>query len=295
MNPSTILNGVGSALNKDPQAVNALSVTSSSPIIIVIRNDIMQISGYGNFELCAYTTESLANAINSLGGLTATVIQYGSLSALALIEGTYSTNTIIPVATSPLWTYGIAIELQMKIALDNEANSVFQAVPQTSSGTWLDSLGIFYGVLRQAGEPDPLYAIRIFDFSLGVRVNNVAIQKVLADLGYQSTVTDTTPSPAFEVRITLPTSSPQGYVYSIASLSDMIDILKAAGVPATVVLDSSFQDTVHITDTVSQTLTSKTWTWGSFVWGAFNWQKEGSCANSFWHKNTGQCEGYFNR
>jgi hypothetical protein len=268
------LDNIHTAINTDPLPIDALNI--GGPVVtVVIHAGTMQIAGVGVFTLSTYNIASLAALLNTLsyGGTAfqSESVSNGDLSALALLDGTYTAPCVIPISSNPIRIYAKTVNQQYKTLQQNDNASVFQATPQTAVGVWLDSLGEFLKVYRLSGEPDSLYAIRLFDFSLGIRVNNIAIEVALQHLGYTASVVDTTPYPAFNVTITLPTASPNGYVYSIASLSQMVEILKAAGVSATIILQGSFQDTVQAHDSISETMASKTWTWGNFQWGRFNY------------------------
>lgn len=269
--PERYFKNLSPAINKDPQAEGSLYVTSTDPHTIVIKDGTLIISNLGVYNLAEYTINSLAAQLNSLPNISCTVIAYPQISALSLLDGTYVTPISLQSFTSILWQLATAIEDQFVAIEVNSDQAQFQITPLTSSANWLDSAGRFYGVLRQPGEPDELYSTRIIDFSIGQRVNNIAIQKILANLGYVATITDITPYPSFNAIITLPTVSPSGYVYSIASLADMINTLKAEGVTANVILQGTFIDLVHASEALSYSTNSKTWTWDNFVWGKFNW------------------------
>lgn len=262
------------ALNRDPLPVLSLKITNSTPTTIIVRNGYMQISGYKTFDLSTTTIVNLATQIAQLTGFTSSSVAYGSLSALALIDGTYTSTCTVPIFTSPLWAVLRTISQSLKQMRSDGTQALFQAIPNTAVGIWLDELGTLYGVTREPGEPDQLYAVRVFDFSLEIRLNNIAIEKILNDLGYPSTVVDTPPH-AFKVNVTLPSVAPQGFVYSVAGLSDLVDKLRADGVQATIVLDGTLQDTVHISDSLSITGVQETWTWANFPgangWIGFSW------------------------
>lgn len=216
--------------------------------------------------LSTYTISSLASYLASLTGFDVQAVVNGSLSALSLLDGTYTltTNTAftIPIFTSILWQIMRTLSLELEQLLQQDNESDFQITPQTATGIWLNELGSIYNVPREQDEPDSLYAIRLFDFSLASRINNISIERALNDLGYETSVTDTTPGPAFSVDVTLPTYAPSGFVYSTGSLGNLVDQLKAAGVQSTINLQGQLSDTIHISDSISSSTNPATWTVG---------------------------------
>lgn len=266
-----ILNNLHPAINKDAQMISALTITGTNTVAI-IQNDMLQLTGPSSvqYNLRSYTLGSLATAINAQSGFTATVTSSSALSAAVLLDGTYTSGNSIPMFTSFLWQILKPVALAMIDALGAINSALLEEVMNTADGTWLDSFGELFGVYRQNGEPDQLYAIRVFDFSIAPRVNNMAIQKTLQDLGYTTTVVDAGPS-SFNVNVTLPTSPPQGFVYSYAQLGNMVGLLQAAGTVANIVLSGSLADGVALADSVSATLRPAAWTWGNFTWGQFTW------------------------
>jgi len=258
------------AINQDPQVENSLYITCTEESTIVIKRGMMIVSGIGVYDLASNTLDSLAAILNALTTFNCTVTQYPTMSALSLMEGTYHTPVLLQSFTSVLWQISMTVSQQLNDIDKNTAQSQFQITPSTATDQWLENIGVFYGVTSQQNEPDELYSTRIIDFSLFPRLNNIAIQKVLYDLGYSSDVLDTDPG-AFKVIITLPTSAPQGYIYTLDTLRSMIQNLKASGVGVTITLQGIMSDTVHVTESLDVTLKSKYWTWGDFIWGEFNW------------------------
>lgn len=187
------------SLNRDPLPQNALSITTfdtgpHNPAVtytIVIRDGTILISSAGSFLTTNLTISGLAGQLNKTNyGITATPLAFGNLSALSLIEGTYITPCVIPIFTSPLWHLTVSLLQTLEQAKSDWNQANFQWDMHTASGAWLDELGSLYGVVREPAEPDSLYSLRMFNFSLAPRLNNIAIQKILNDLGYMATVTD---------------------------------------------------------------------------------------------------------
>lgn len=266
-----IFNYMHPGLNQDPQATPALKIEAVSGTAI-IQNHILQLTGPSSaqYNLKTYTLSSLANAVNAQSGFTATVLSVGSLSALVLLDGSYNLPTTIEMFTSFLWQLLKPVSIALASAFGAENQALLEMVMNTSDGNWLDALGELFGVYRQNNEPDELYAVRIFDFSVGHRVNNMAIQKSLQDLNYDASVDDSGTA-AFDVNVVLPDSSPKGFFYTNDQISTLVDILKAAGTTANLILSGQITDTVSVSDVLSVALNNKNWTWDSIVWGEFNW------------------------
>jgi hypothetical protein len=266
-----LFNNLHPGINKDPQQAPAFVITGNGAIA-VIQNDTLQLTGPSSaqYNLRSHTLGSLAEEINSQSGFSASYLQPASFSAVVLLDGTYTESITIPMFTSFLWQIFKPVALALVDALRAENRALLEMVLNTSDGSWLDAFGELFGVYRQDGEPDQLYAIRIFDFSVAPRVNNMAIQKSLLDLGYNATVIDSGPA-AFEVNVILPNSPPNGFYYSSTQIDTLVGLLKAAGTTAVVILSGNLQDNVDVTDSISTITTAGTWTWGNFVWGQFTW------------------------
>lgn len=267
-----LLNNIHPGINKDPQSSPALNITGSGTVII--DKDIMQISGGSSaqYDLKGYTLGSLMSAINSVSGLSATCYAPTNLSALVLIKGTYAMNTTISMFNSFLWQLMKPVAVELLKALGAEGQAILEMVMTTSEGAWLDSFGELFNVVRESGEPDSMYATRIFNLSVGVRVNNIAIQKVLSDVQYQNTAIQDSGSASFTVNTTIPTDTPQGFVYSTAQIRNIIDQIRPAGVSYQILSQGSVSDSATTSDSLS--FITKTTTvkygvrkWGQSVWG----------------------------
>ncbi|UOF90755.1 hypothetical protein LSG31_00285 [Fodinisporobacter ferrooxydans] len=267
-----ILNNLHPGINKDPQSVPAISISATNGQAI-IQNNVLQLTGPSSaqYNLRSYTLGSLVQAINSQSGFSATLIQVSTLSAAVLIDGIYSLPMNIPMFTSFLWQLLKPVALAMVDAFGAENQALLEMILNTSDGSWLDSFGEFFDITRLDGEPDQLYAIRIFDLSLAPRVNNLAIEQVLLDLGYNATVSDDASLYTFDVNVTLPNSPPQGFVYSLSQLDNIVSLLQAAGTIANIILSGTLTDGISLSDTISVTLNTTPWTWGNFTWGEFTW------------------------
>lgn len=242
-----LLDNIHPALNKDPQMSTAINLIGSGTVII--NNDTLQILGASpaQFNLRGYTLGSLTTALNNVGGMTAQCPITSNLSASILISGTYQLPCKIPIFNSMLWQILKPVALALVDALGAESQALLEMIQTTSDGAWLDSFGEIFGVVRESGEPDSLYSTRIFNLSVGVRVNNIAIQKALHDVQYDSDVSDSG-SAVFTVSIQIPTNPPQGFVYSTAQLRDVIDQIRPSGVPYTILSQGTMSDSMTLTE-----------------------------------------------
>lgn len=257
------------AINKDPQAENSLYITSTGYHTLVIKDGVLVVSDVGSYDLASNTLSSLASILDALPTINCSVVQFPQLSALTLIEGKFETPVMLQSFTSVLWQISMTLAKQFEAIDKNTTQAQFQITPDTASGAWLRNIGEFYGVINQPNEPDILYSTRITDFSIGHRVNNIAIQKVLANLGYASTVVDDGPK-SFSVNVHLPQVPPSGYVYSLTVLSDMVHKLKTAGITVTIILHGAMSDTLKVRDAVAHWV-NPIGKWGTFKWGRTNW------------------------
>lgn len=246
------VDGIHPVINTEDLPADVLNINNPYAITIVVSQGKMQINGIGTFDLTQYTVQSLADLINTFADFQSYVLEYGSLSALALLDGMYITPCNIAVSTNPILIYAKTVDQQFQALQQNANDALFQTDAKTASGTWLDTLGSFYGVQKQAPEADSLYSSRMYDCSLGERVNNIAIQRLFADMGYTATVEDTTPGPAFTVTVQMPMSVPTTPVMDSAYFVPLVSKLKAAGVNATIVLQYTLNDVGAGIDSISE-------------------------------------------
>ncbi len=266
-----LLNNLHPAMNKDAQMIPALTITATSGVAF-IKDNILQLTGPSSaqYNLRSFTLGSLVTAINSQSGFTATTLQPSFLAAVVLIDGTYLTSTNIPMFTAYLWQLLKPVSLALIDALGAQNQALLEMVLNSSNGKWLDAFGELFNVIRQDGEPDQLYAVRVFDFTVTPRINNFAIQKSLNDLGYVTTISDNG-AYSFDVNVVIPSSPPQGFYYTNNQIGSLVGLLKAAGTNANIILNGALTDGIDLADSLTSTLNSGTWTWGSFVWGKFSW------------------------
>lgn len=265
-----LLNNLHPSINKDPQASPAFIVTGSGTI--VIDKDVLQLIGASSaqFSLRSYTLGSLMAAINNVSGFSAQCLVPSSLGASILMSGTYNLPYTIPIFNSFLWQLLKPVALALVDALGAESQALFEMIQNTADGSWLDEFGELFGVVRESGEPDSLYSTRVFNLSVGSRVNNIAIQKTLRDVQYESDVVDSG-SAAFTISIQIPTYSPQGFIYSTAQLRDVVDQIRPAGVDYTILSQGTLSDAATISESISSIKSSTAIKYSVRKWGQMVW------------------------
>jgi hypothetical protein len=267
-----LLKNLHPAINPDPQAIPALTIHGNGTVIID-ENNILQLIGNNTsaqFDLRTYTLGALANDINNVSGFSATCNQLPSLSAIVLLAGTYSTPVTINMFTSLLWQLLKPVALALLDALQAANQSILEWIMNTSDGSWLDAYAELFGIQRLTGEPDSLFAIRVFDLSVAPRVNNIAIQKTLQDIGYIATISDRSAgSYTFDIYLTLPTNPPKGFIYSMDQMSNIVNQIRPAGIQAVINIQNmndglTFSESITQLSGTTQYATGRKW--GQMIW-----------------------------
>ncbi len=202
-----------------------------------------------------------------------TVLQNGIAGLLSLPNG--ATSAYLPATLQiPSNPFYFIIGMMARMLESRRRSAQAQAAqvnPQAAIAAQLDWQGANLGLPRYQGEPDSLYSQRITAMRFRPVQNGIALENLLATLGYTAAITDAAYG-SFDVNITIPTAPPQGFIYSLAQLQDVISKTKAAAVYALVEAHATLADSIIVTDSVSATLNATPPTWGTFVWGQFNWQ-----------------------
>ena len=202
-----------------------------------------------------------------------TVLQNGIAGLLSLPNGATSAYlpTTLQIPSNPLY-FIIGMMARMLESRRRSAQSqAAQVNLQAAIAAQLDWWGANLGLSRYQGEPDTLYAQRITAMRFRPVINGIALENLLETLGYTASITDAAYG-SFDVNIAVPTSPPQGFIYSLTQLQDVISKTKAATVYALVEAQATLADSMTVTDSVSATLNTTPPTWGTSVWGQFNWQ-----------------------
>jgi hypothetical protein len=276
-------------INKDAQPVPSLQILGTGHI--AIEGEIFYLT-VGNqtytVDLHARSVAQLAQAIADTGvtyfvsttdgsvlstAAQPTVLQNGIAGLLSLPNGATSAYlpTTLQIPSNPLY-FIIGMMARMLESRRRSAQSqAAQVNLQAAFAAQLDWWGANLGLSRYQGEPDTLYSQRITAMRFRPVQNGIALEDLLATLGYTATITDSAYG-SFLVNITIPQSPPQGFIYSLAQLQDVIDRTKAGAVYANVEAQATLADSMAVTDSVSAILNAAPPTWGTSVWGQFNWQ-----------------------
>lgn len=251
-NPTILrmLQNLPDGYGKDPHAISGITLDGTG--YASIEGNTLWVStptSSTGISLGASTASNVASVMPS--GVVATVLQNGA-SELLLMDGPSTLPATVQIATSPLWML-LATLARMK---ENRRRSLLSQVAQLNvriaTGEWADWWGAAVGVDRLAGEPDPLYVLRLVGMTLEPNVNNVAMEQLLDSLGYSSSVTDTTPG-TFQVSAAFPANPPYGYLYTQAQITEIIDRIKAAGTQAVLDWLAAVTDAMTLSDSVSVT------------------------------------------
>ncbi len=272
---------------RDPAPVAALLVSgvpADSPGVATIRDRTLLVPGTGVWDLTQYTLGSLATAWTAQGW-TVTVAPGvpAALAAAALVDTGWGVESPTPgqdLRTYP--TLGIAGRVVWQV-LQPVAQAWDRLTAQLQNfwlgaweGPWLDDLGTYLGVLRIGGEPDSLYQTRLFGLVFTGGPNAIAMEQLLAALGYVAVVTTTGPG-TFTVRVQWPTNPPAGFVYTEAELAALFPPLQLAGTVATIIFATQLSDTMSLADTLT-TASTPLAVWGNgttvtgFPYNRATWQ-----------------------
>ncbi|SAK98607.1 hypothetical protein AWB80_07558 [Caballeronia pedi] len=153
-----------------------------------------------SIDLSQYTVRSLVNYLASQPGYSvayADGTSFSGLSARVLIDASndisLSNGDHIYGYTNVLWSYVDANANELEQAGQQIDQMLLQMSTTTASDMWIDEIGDYYGVRRQAGELDDSYGPRIVAEVLRPKCNNVAIEMAIsAYTGQSTTVTDAT-------------------------------------------------------------------------------------------------------
>ena len=191
-----LLSYLNKVFDKDPYKYLALSFVYTSDMQWVISDGFLTTTVTANpqanlnIDLSQYTLQSLTSYIAEQSGYSVTFFEQfsqGGTSALTLIDGAGDMSTGLYAYTSPLWSYLDANATELQIAETQIANLPAQMSTTTAQADWLDYLGTFYGVPRNAGELDQSYGPRIISTVLRSASNNIALEMAISTFTGQST------------------------------------------------------------------------------------------------------------
>lgn len=256
---------IPSGYDKDAHETPALQLTGSGNV--AMDGDILYVASGNEAATIDLHGESVASVVSQLpSGITATKLTDGMAELLLLpyqsASGTLPLTMSLP--TNNLWFIVGAMARSKESRRRSLINQVAQINAAAATGRLLDWWGATLGVERFAGEPDSLFAQRIMAMKFSPNVNNVALENLFQTLGYRTQVTDTG-NGEFSVNVTLPSSPPSGFFYTTSQLQSAMNLAKAAGVIASVILQGILGDTITVSDSLSYTLGSASWTVGSSI------------------------------
>ena len=251
-----LLAHIPNGIPNDPQSIPSLTLSGTGNVSI--QGDMMFVSTASQsvaIDLHGQTVQGVVNQLPT--GVTGTVLQNGMAELLIIpdMQGSSILPVTLQIASYPLW-FIIGMMARMLESRKRSINTqVAQMNLQAATSILLDWWGATLGVERIQSEPDLFYAQRIIGLKLSPNVNNVALELFFEKLGYPSSIPDTSYG-NFSVNITLPTASPSGFVYSLDNVQESLNLLKAAGTIAYVVLNSSLVDSVILSESLTGTLST---------------------------------------
>lgn len=255
------------AYDKEPHDVPAIALSGSGTFSL---NDLtLYVTGTtsATIDLHAQKASQIVSLMPS--GVTATLLQDGP-TELLLYTGQGNIPDTLTIATSPLWQIFASISRVFTGRRRSFQNTFNQINMRASVGMWLDFWGESLGVPRLAGEPDQLYVTRVIGTTLEPNVNNVAIEQLFLNLGYNASVTDIGKK-TFKVDLDFPTVIPNGFIYSQGQIAQIANQVKAAGTIAIINFLEAITDSMSLSDSVSATSPGGALVWGTGMWGASTW------------------------
>ncbi|HKT53694.1 MAG TPA: hypothetical protein VJP88_04540 [Caulobacteraceae bacterium] len=182
----TLLAHLNRVFDKDPGRFVALRIAYAGALTWTIADGVLTFTpGLGAplvYDLSQFTLGQLVADLAGRDGFTVTYLdpERSGLSALVLLDGAgdldaFNGDTLLGY-TSLLWALFEAAATQLKALTAACAGAPAEMATTTGDGTWLDELGSYYGVTRQAGEADAQYGPRIIAQAVRPIANNVALE-----------------------------------------------------------------------------------------------------------------------
>lgn len=260
---------IPSGYDKDAHEKPALQLTGTGNL--AIDGDILYVSTSSATKTIDLHGESVSSLVSQFpSGITVTVLQDGMAELLMLPYQSQASAlpATLSLPANALWFIIGAMARSKESRKRSLLSQVAQINVAQAMGRILDWWGATLDVERYAGEPDSLFAQRMVSLKFAPNVNNIAIENILSKLGYMAVVDDGEPG-TFSVDVTLPTSVSSGFSYTLENIQDTLQIAKAGGILATVVLQGLLSDTVTATDALQTAVLQSGWTPGNFTVGEF--------------------------
>lgn len=151
-----------------------------------------------SFPLAGLTVAELANLVAQQPGYSVVFVDadLAGRSAASLLDGesdqAASNGDALYAPESTAYHILDALSVELEAAKAAIRPMLEQLSIRTAGADWLDEIGGYYGVPREAGEGDEMYARRIVADTLRPKGNNVAIEEAIAALlgGYEASVID---------------------------------------------------------------------------------------------------------
>lgn len=198
-----LLGYLNRVFNKKPMQFLALSLAYDGGMTWVVSDGILTTSVVGgsgaslSIDLSTYTLQTLVQYLAAQPGYTTTFLTADrlGLSALVLIDSTgdlsVSGGGDFYGYTSTLWSFLEAYAAELTAAQTSIEALPAEMSTTTADSAWLDMLGAYYDVKRQAGELDSSYGPRIIATVIRPASNNVALELAIETYtGQEASVVD---------------------------------------------------------------------------------------------------------
>lgn len=199
-----------------PDAFLAIRIQYDGALVWTVDDGVLTLSATGgtgtslSIDLTAYTLAELSAYIAAQSGYSIPYQPPSDMSgvkATVLVDGAGDQNTNngdhLYGYTSIAYAYIEAYAVELDLARTAAQEAVKQITTATASNEWLDEIGDFFGVKRQASESDEAFSDRIVYEVVRPRNNNRAIEVAISKAtgGLPSSVTDVSePQSIFPVR-----------------------------------------------------------------------------------------------
>lgn len=230
------LNSLSPVFSQDPEGYDAIQITSAC--YAVVTDNVLTIyetNQETTYPLGNYTLSSLVTALTN-NGITASLSPsaVGTVSANALLDA----EGVAPITLQSFSSDNFLLFKPQAAMVENAQSAIAESITiyniRSATGEWLNYWGWFLQVPRYENEPDSLYAERIIGLRFGHNVNNIALENFFAKMGYDTNIVDTGPG-QFQALILNPLSPPSGFVYSLAQIEETLQVIKAAGIQASII------------------------------------------------------------
>jgi len=189
-----LLQYLHSAFDKDPGARVALRVRYDGAMTWHIADrtlSTLTTGGSGSdlsIPLADLTIAELANIVSQQPGYSVVFVDsdLSRRGATSLLDGesdqAASNGDALYAPESTAYHILDALSVELEAAKAAIQSMLEQLSIRTAGADWLDEIGGYYGVPREAGESDEIYARRIVADTLRPKGNNVAIEEAIAAL-----------------------------------------------------------------------------------------------------------------